>query len=206
MADSEVSHTEETSFVTWMVTKHGLWLLKVWHYISNIMSYLTSRTEDWEADSMSTLCQPWEVRDFHQLDKRRHSTNQENQTYSAEKLHARKTKTKKWDSEKHYRNKVAAESASTSSSLSFIRLYCKSPTSQENMKFTSSAKNAAHLPSAALSSWDAGLWTYRLVAGGYTSTIRPPNTHGVKAWELLGNWNDVGVAWEKREEGLESSC
>lgn len=124
-----------------------LWLLKVWHSISNIINYQSSRTEDWEADSMPTLCQPWEVRDSQWMNGRRHSTGQENQTLFSWKVTCKKKQNKKvrfWET-----NKVAADSTSTSSSFGFIRLHCKSPTSQENMKFTSSHKDSARLPSAA---------------------------------------------------------
>lgn len=47
-------------------------------------------------------------------------------------------------------NKAAAYSTTISRSPSFIRLHFKSSTSHENMKFTSSHKDSAHLPSAGL--------------------------------------------------------
>lgn len=124
-----------------------LWLLEVWHSISNIMNYLTSRTEEWEADSMPTLCQPWEVRDFQCLDKEMSLHWPGKSDLFSWKCICKKNQNKKvrfWET-----NKVAADSTSKSSSLSFIRFHCKSPTSQENMKFTSSHKDSAHLPSAA---------------------------------------------------------
>lgn len=88
--------------------------------------------EDWEADSMLTTCQPWEARDFHQLDKRAHSTDQEKyiiihiqmKNYTQEKPKQNK-KGREWET-----NKVAEESTSTSSFISLSKYaLSKSPTS-----------------------------------------------------------------------------
>lgn len=69
------------------------------------MDHLTSSMEDWEADSMLTMCQPWEARDLHQLNKRAYSTNQEKYIiiHIQMKSYMQENKTKKGDSEKQTR-------------------------------------------------------------------------------------------------------